>query len=823
MTMYLLKKNYKFILLLLLLNSSLLSVSFRGRVIDQSDNKPVAGVDIMVFEERKFYKTDADGYFEGEVQTSGTYTFRILLVTGMKEVQGSVAGGQTLNLYIGKKKRITPKGGITVAGKKEKTVLSRHKVTYEEIKRMPGTMGEALKGLETLPGITAPPFGGGNIVVRGANPDSNIYLYDDLPILYPFHFIGLNAVVHNDLINSIDLYTGAYPAYFGNATGGVIEITPIDKVDKTRGQFSMSLFSTNAMFQTRLGDKGYAFGGARVSYLEKTIGAMGIVPDGIRMPQYYDGQFKIAYNVTQQHQLSFISLVSNDGFAINAPTKLENDPTKDPLISLAGGRAALTNGFSTLALRHTWTPGNKISNRLTLIRYDPFANYNIQVGSFKANGYARGMYSAVKDDLVWNASKYFKMEAGGEYRLLNYQVTGTTVRPADPTNPSPNIWDTANPAFIEVPQHQKVKAAYSALYTDLHFQAGNFKFEPGVRYDHMGITDKSALGPRFVTSYRVEKIRTLFYGGAGDYYHYPLNDSFTEETGNPDLEFEKATKYSGGFETNITDIWSFKAEVFKQEFDNLIVEDPYISSPIGMNPDKYQWLTDPVVENRPLYYSNKGDGWAHGYELMIKKANAPGKRDWFGWVNYTWSQTFRNNNIHEPTDEENNQVLTGDERRLYSLYNNSKETLYEYDQTHIVNLVYGWRINDDWQIGARWQYRTSYPYTPITGDDGGLFSNPANDVRYWNPKYSKDKNSKRFAPYHRLDIRIDKFLNYEWGYMNMFVEIINFYTRENQTGESFNNTQPYSTTNPSPSYDFSTLQSGSAIIPLINIGLEARF
>ena len=59
--------------------------------------------------------------------------------------------------------------------------------------------------------------------------------------------------------------------------------------------------------------------------------------------------------------------------------------------------------------------------------------------------------------------------------------------------------------------------------------------------------------------------------------------------------------------------------------------------------------------------------------------------------------------------------------------------------------------------------------------------------------------------------------------MNVFLEIINVYMRENQSGESFNNTQPYSSTNPAPATDFSTLRSGNTIIPLINIGMEARF
>ena len=432
------------------------------------------------------------------------------------------------------------------------------------------------------------------------------------------------------------------------------------------------------------------------------------------------------------------------------------------------------------------------------------------------------MYYSLRDDLVWSPTKFLQWDMGVEYRALRYFVEGTDVRQKDPFKPV-NIYDTQNPAFEEIPINNRMNTHYLGAYSTMHFKFGNLKIDPSVRYDYIGLTNKGALGPRGVISYLVEKIKTTIYGGAGDYFRFPLDTSFTPDSGNPDLDFEKATKYSGGFETALTEVWTIKSEVFKQEFSQLITDDPYISSPIGMNPDKYQWLTKPVVLNRPLYFSNKGDGWARGYEITVKKSNRPGKRDWFGWVNYTWSQTFRNNNLHKPTEEEKKLVLTGDEQRLNSLYNNSKETFYDYDQTHIVNTVYGWRINDDWQIGARWQYRTSSPYTPIVGDDGGQFSNPANGQIFWQPKYSEDKNSRRNPPYHRLDVRIDKFLNYEWGYMNMFVEVINLYVRKNEVGQSFDNTRPYSITNPKPSQDFGMMSNGKANMPLINVGLEARF
>lgn len=122
------------------------------------------------------------------------------------------------------------------------------------------------------------------------------------------------------------------------------------------------------------------------------------------------------------------------------------------------------------------------------------------------------------------------------------------------------------------------------------------------------------------------------------------------------------------------------------------------------------------------------------------------------------------------------------------------------------------------------------PITPIVGDDGGRFSNPANNQTIWapvsanNPYLADYVNTKRLADYHRFDIRIDKFLNYEWGYVNTFFEIINVYMRQNVSGENFNVTRPYSSTNPKPSPTFGTITlSGGVVIPFFNIGIEVKF
>ncbi|MCE9501656.1 MAG: carboxypeptidase-like regulatory domain-containing protein, partial [Leptospira sp.] len=80
-----------FVFALLLPASEIFAVAFRGRLFNQVTDKPEAQVTVMIFETKKFYQADANGYFDGEVPSPGTYTFRVLRPSGMIEIRKPVS------------------------------------------------------------------------------------------------------------------------------------------------------------------------------------------------------------------------------------------------------------------------------------------------------------------------------------------------------------------------------------------------------------------------------------------------------------------------------------------------------------------------------------------------------------------------------------------------------------------------------------------------------------------------------------------------------------------------------------------------------------
>ena len=92
-----------------------------------------------------------------------------------------------------------------------------------------------------------------------------------------------------------------------------------------------------------------------------------------------------------------------------------------------------------------------------------------------------------------------------------------------------------------------------------------------------------------------------------------------------------------------------------------------------------------------------------------------------------------------------------------------------------------------WEIGAKWQYRTGNPYTPVLG--ANLRADPRNGEPIYIPIYGAT-NSARFPPYHRLDVKLSKAFRFESWEMRLFLELLNIYNRKNLL--DFNYTEDYS-------------------------------
>ena len=119
----------------------------------------------------------------------------------------------------------------------------------------------------------------------------------------------------------------------------------------------------------------------------------------------------------------------------------------------------------------------------------------------------------------------------------------------------------------------------------------------------------------------------------------------------------------------------------------------------------------------------------------------------------------------------------------------NKTSKFTGDTPTVINSVMNYQINDAWNIGFRYTWRSGAAYTPIIG----LESNPDYPNLY-RPVYD-ELNSKCLPVYQRLDLRAE----YEFLMWNndasLVIEMINLTNHENISGYSYDPKPDDSATN----------------------------
>jgi hypothetical protein len=83
-----------------------------------------------------------------------------------------------------------------------------------------------------------------------------------------------------------------------------------------------------------------------------------------------------------------------------------------------------------------------------------------------------------------------------------------------------------------------------------------------------------------------------------------------------------------------------------------------------------------------------------------------------------------------------------------------------------------YRLPRNWQVGARFRLVSGNPYTPVVSAtyDGG------NDE--YIPIYGRP-NSRRVAPFHQLDLRVDKRFVWKRVMLTVYLDVQNVYNHQN--------------------------------------------
>ncbi|MEZ4359158.1 MAG: TonB-dependent receptor [Kofleriaceae bacterium] len=534
---------------------------------------------------------------------------------------------------------------------------NRQSLRREEIARIPGTRGDALQSVRSLPGVAATTRGGpGLLVIRGAAPDDSRITIDGVEVPIIYHFFGLQSVLPSEFISNIEFTPGGFGVEDGRATGGIVNVvTREDVVPEAEGFAELSFINLAALVQAPVSRSHHVQVSAAIrrSIIDFILPA--VLPDdaGVSFtaaPTYYDGQLRVDWRPTPRDRLTVFGLTSLDNLSLVNDQLNPNDPL------LSGATFENETAFSRVIASWTRREG-ALNNRLTA---------SAGTGGFRfaiADRFldAQQTSAELRDDTRLQLNDRLRLRVGGEALLR--QIDLNVKFPAQPAEGEPPPTTFSDRPLI---LYNKMVSDHAAgAYAATDYQASRAALlTAGLRLDYYHHINEWTLSPRAQVTYQVSP--PLAVKASIGSYSRGLRQGEVVPT---NLRPERATQYVVSADHHTRDGVSTTASLFYTSRRDLVVRDPLLAQ------------TDPLSA-----YVNLGVGRSYGAELLVRV-----RRDnVFGWAAYTYSRSDR---VDRP----------GEPRRLFDA-----------DQPHNLIVVGSYKLGR-WEFGGRFQYATGTPETPIRG------------------------------------------------------------------------------------------------------------
>ena len=187
-------------------------IRISGFVKDKNSGDVLIGATIIDRIKLNGSYSDNNGYFSFIINTPCTLKFSYIGYSSFDTIISS-----TSNVFV--LINLDPNISLEEVEITAKPILNANINTLKinELENMPSLGGriDIGRAMQSLPGISGQKEGSSTLLVRGGDPGQNMYLFDNVPILYVNHLAGFFSVFNPDIINGIDVYKGDFPSKFG--------------------------------------------------------------------------------------------------------------------------------------------------------------------------------------------------------------------------------------------------------------------------------------------------------------------------------------------------------------------------------------------------------------------------------------------------------------------------------------------------------------------------------------------------------------------------------------------------------------------------------
>lgn len=683
-----------------------------GFVKDSISREVLVGAHIIDSSNKKGATTDNNGFFSFTIHPDSkllvSYTGYKAVVLSLKSFSESPA-----EILLSQENTID-EVVVTHTKKQTHNISTLSSVELQQIPSL-GAKPDVMKAIQLLPGIQSQNEGSSTILVRGGNPGENLYLFDNVALIYINHLGGFTSVFNPDIINNINVYKANFPAIYGGKLSSIVDIAQREgNVSRIKGNYSIGITdaSITAEGPTPIKNSTFIVTG-RKTLIDPIMAIASKLSGGgdyIVGYGFHDINAKFTYKPNVNNSLS-VNLYQGDDY-LNFWYSKTTQRAKES--------ARLSNVWGNWLLSARWNRVHKPSlystQSLSFVRYrlKNFQNYSNSDTNEKFT-FAKDYRSSVQDlSYKWD----FKADIISNWRI-DFGLHSTYLRFI------PNNISISNNSALK--SESPINAFETALYVQnkwdilrtiqlslgaraVNYSTSNFSvslIEPRVNFD-INFDPNQALNLGYMETNQFSHL--LFTQGEimSSEVWVPADKSIS-----PASVKQISGGWRGSFHKGLFDI---EISAYHKTLSSIATYREGYSSLMGDG----NWRSK--VEAG-------GEGKAYGIEFFLRKTRG----NWTGFAGYTWSRATRK----------------------YENINQGKEFTFEFDRPHSFSLNLNRKLNEKITISTSWVLQSGLPFTPVVGRQFvPSFTELDNEPYYYEAFIYGEKNSERMRMYHRLDIAL---------------------------------------------------------------------
>jgi TonB family protein len=692
-----------------------------GQVLDSQAGAPIAEVEVIISDPAggaRRATTDAEGRFALAELPAGQYHVSLSKQQWIKQdSEETLVAGEATNVVYRLQPAPDPEAFRAIARvAPPPREVTRRTISKEELTRIPGTRGDALRTVEILPGVARPPLGAGALIVRGSSPQDTQVFLDGIPVPLLYHFGGLTSFINSRLLESVDFYPGNFSVRYGRRRGGIVEAKLSDPPrDQMHGVADISLIDGSLLLQGPITDNWEFAAGVRRSWLDVVLGGAleSADVDTLAAPVYYDYQVETTYRPNDKNKLRLIVYGSRDSFELLFTRPSDTD-------------ASLRGQFDLQSQFHhahaTWT--SKLSDRVDQDVDVAVGTYNVSFGAGQAFDFSlSGQEIYARTEWRARLTDHVRLIAGIDLNVLpghvNYKGPRIGQSEGNPQqNSSNNTPSNGEPSV----QRDDFTGVLPAVYLESDLDLNPIRVVLGTRLDYFSAVKSFSFDPRLTLIYALSE-KTRLKAGVGQFTQPPEFQESSPVFGNPQLQPTRTIHVGLGFDSEIAEGFKVGLEGFTK-----FLYDRVIGTEFGEYP----------------YFTNGGKGRVYGLEVSAK-IDPRGR--FFGYLSYTLSRSERE-----------------DRKEGWNVF--------DYDQPHILTVSGTYRLGRGWEAGLLFRLTSGNPDTPVIG----AIYNKDKDI--YTPVYGR-VNSIRKPMFHRLDVRVEKQWKFDAWKLALYLDVQNVYNSRN--------------------------------------------